>query len=137
MLNQLENYYWRYNSATQLVNTILKFVDPRVAKFFSRSEFLTLSETMITSILSRPGLELTEVHKFQIMHQWAVNKVVNSDPNHPTILVTKENVNTHNLSPAKFAELRAIMSRLTRDVKFHKMAPNEIIRVRIGFNLFW
>lgn len=127
MLNQLENYYWRYNSATQLVNTVLKFVDLRVARFFARSEYLTLSETMISNILTRPNLDMTELRKFQVMYQWALNKVINNGE----IVVSKEPLTQEKLPPNKLHELRAIMNRLTRDLQFHKIAPQNLIKVRI------
>jgi rap GTPase-activating protein, putative (fragment) len=129
MLNQLENYYWRYNSASQLVNAILKFMDPRVNKFFSRTEFLTLSESMITSILTRPGINLTEIRKFEIMHQWALNKVINDGQ---SISESTESVTNGQLSPNKFKELKATMNRLTRDLKFHKIPPQDLIKVSVS-----
>lgn len=108
MLNQLENYYWRYNSASQMVNTIFKFIDPRAGKFFQRSEYLTLSESMFTSLISRTTLALSECGKFQVMLRWANHKV-------------GEN--------GKHRELQLIMNRLTRDLKFHKIPPNELITI--------
>lgn len=130
MLNQLENYYWRYNSATQLVNTVLKFVDQRVARFFARTEYLALSETMISNILTRPNLDMTEIRKFQVMHQWALNKVINNGQ----IVVTKELSTNEKLPLAKSNELKAIMNRLTRDLQFHKIAPQDLIKVCTGFS---
>lgn len=108
MLNQLENYYWRYNSASQMVNTIFKFIDPRGGKFFQRNEYLTLSESMFASLISRSTLSLSECAKFQVMLKWATNKLgENSKPR----------------------ELELMMNRLTRDLKFHKIPPNELITV--------
>ncbi|RWS27340.1 rap GTPase-activating-like protein [Leptotrombidium deliense] len=127
MLNQLENYYWRYNSASQLVNTILKFLDSRINKFFARSEFLTLSESMISSILSRPGLHLSETRKFQIMLQWAMNTVTGGSKRDSLPNVVEDQPDK--LPPNKMAELKAIMNRLTRDLKFHKIPPQELIKV--------
>lgn len=122
MLNQLENYYWRYNSASQLVNTILKFVDPRATKLFQRQEFLTLSESMFTSMLSRPTLNVSESRKFQVMLLWAMNKIK-----------IKNTINDYNvpdnLPKAKAFELQVVMNRLTRDLKLHKIPPSELIKV--------
>lgn len=74
MLNMLENYYWRYNSASELVNAILTYIDARAAQLFSRKEFLDLSESMFQMILGR-DLNISEVSKFQVMLQWANYKI--------------------------------------------------------------
>lgn len=74
MLNMLENYYWRYNSASELVNAILSYIDIRAAQLFSRREYLDLSESMFQMILSR-DLNISEVSKFQVMLQWANYKI--------------------------------------------------------------
>lgn len=103
MLNQLENYYWRYNSASQLVNTILKFVDPRAQKLFQRSEFLSLSESMFTTMLSRPTMTVNESRKFQVMLLWAMNKIkVKNCKNNST----SEFAIPENLSKTKAFELQ-------------------------------
>ncbi|RWS06809.1 rap GTPase-activating-like protein [Dinothrombium tinctorium] len=125
MLNQLENYYWRYNSASQLVNTILKFLDARINKFFSRSEYLTLSESMITSILSRQGLNLSETRKFQVMLQWALNTVRGDNKT----IISELDEQNEKLSQEKQAELKAIMNRLTRDLKLHRIPPQDLIKI--------
>lgn len=74
MLNMLENYYWRYNSASELVNAILQYIDTRAAQLFSRKEFLELSESMFQMILGRE-LNVTEVSKFEVMLQWTKHKI--------------------------------------------------------------
>lgn len=74
MLNMLENYYWRYNSASELVNAILQFIDTRAAQLFSRNEFLELSESMFQMILGRE-LNISEVTKFEVMLQWTKHKI--------------------------------------------------------------
>ncbi|GBL74425.1 Signal-induced proliferation-associated 1-like protein 1 [Araneus ventricosus] len=109
MLNMLENYYWRYNSASELVNAILQFIDSRAAQLFSRREFLDLSESMFQMILGR-DLNISEVSKFQVMLQWANYKIEMST----------------NVDPR---ELECIMNRLTRDLKLQKIPPQELIRV--------
>ena len=131
MLNQLENYYWRYNSASQLVNTIFKFIDPRAVKFFQRSEYLTLSESMFTSLISRTTLEVTECHKFQVMLRWATHRVRGftgtsypSTSDSPNPLDYREP-----LTSTKRRELQMIMNRLTRDLKLHKIPPHDLITV--------
>jgi len=49
MLCNLENYYWRYSSASELVNMILAYVETRAHLLFPDPEFLTLSESMVSS----------------------------------------------------------------------------------------
>lgn len=53
MLCSLENYYWRYTSASELVNMILAFVETRAYALFQTAEFLTLSESMVQMIMCR------------------------------------------------------------------------------------
>jgi RAP1 GTPase activating protein 1 len=53
MLCSLENYYWRYTSASELVNMILAFVETRAYALFTTTEFLTLSESMVQMIMCR------------------------------------------------------------------------------------
>lgn len=74
MLTSLENYYWRYTSASELVNMILAFVETRAYALFQTSDFLTLSESMVQMIMCR-NLEIPEVRKFEAMLAWAKQKV--------------------------------------------------------------
>lgn len=74
MLTALENYYWRYTSASELVNMILAFVETRAYALFQTAEFLTLSESMVQMIMCR-NLEIPEVRKFEAMLAWAKHKV--------------------------------------------------------------
>lgn len=120
MLNQLENYYWRYTSASQLVNTILSYVDPRANALFARNEYLQLSESMLQTILTRQNLNLAETKKFQVMIQWAMHKVRSDQV---------ENKRNDKITPNKVTELQAIMNRLTRDLKLHKIPPQDLIKV--------
>ncbi|XP_064470876.1 uncharacterized protein LOC135385474 isoform X2 [Ornithodoros turicata] len=109
MLNALENYYWRYTSASELVNMILQFVDTRAVPLFARAEFLDLSESMFQAIIGRE-LNIPEVHKFQVMLQWAKHRVRSMDRPDPR-------------------ELQCTMNRLTRDLKLHMIPPQELIKV--------
>lgn len=74
MLSSLENYYWRYTSASELVNMLLQFVEPRAENLFERGDFYELSESMVQMIMSR-DLPITEVRKFEVMYTWACTKV--------------------------------------------------------------
>ena len=62
MLCALENYYWRYTSASELVNMILAFVETRSVDVFRDPNFLTLSESMVQMIMNR-NLEVNELLK--------------------------------------------------------------------------
>jgi RAP1 GTPase activating protein 1 len=62
MLNALENYYWRYCSASELVNMILAFIETRSLAIFDSPQFLELSESMVQLIMNR-NLEVKEIHK--------------------------------------------------------------------------
>lgn len=74
MLISLENYYWRYTSASELVNMILAFVETRAYALFQTTDFLNLSESMVQMIMCR-NLEIPEVRKFDAMLAWAKHKV--------------------------------------------------------------
>ena len=62
MLGALENYYWRYSSASELVNMILAFVETLAQAIFDTTHFLELSESMVQLIINR-NLEAPEVAK--------------------------------------------------------------------------
>ncbi len=123
MLSQLENYYWRYTSASQLVNTILAYVDPRASKLFARTEYLMLSESMLTTIISRKQLSMSETLKFQVMLQWTLFKVTKG---HYMGLERPSSLTSY-----QAAELQVIMNRLTRDLKLSKIPAQDLIKVSI------
>ena len=62
MLSALENYNWRYTSASELVNMILAFIETRALQIFESPYFLDLSESMVQLILNR-NLEVQEIAK--------------------------------------------------------------------------
>ncbi|XP_011882634.1 PREDICTED: uncharacterized protein LOC105570208 isoform X2 [Vollenhovia emeryi] len=111
MLCALENYYWRYTSASELVNMILAFIETRAELLFNHSDFVTLSESMVQMIMCR-GLELAEVKKFEAMLNWA-----------------KHRIKTKSTKIDAKVEFKCIMDRLSRDLKLHKITPQELIRI--------
>ncbi|KAG5897568.1 hypothetical protein JTB14_007280 [Gonioctena quinquepunctata] len=112
MLTSLENYYWRYTSATELVNMILAFVETRSLALFDTEDFLNLSESMVQMIISR-NLEVAEVVKFEAILAWAKYKI---------------RTKTSSKLDAKI-EFKCIMERLGRDIKLYRIAPQELIKV--------
>ena len=62
MLTALENYNWRYTSASELVNMILAFIETTALQIFQSPHFLDLSESMVQLILNR-NLEIPEIAK--------------------------------------------------------------------------
>ena len=115
MLCALENYYWRYTSASELVNMILAFVETRAFQLFQNPEFLTLSESMVQMIMNR-GLEVVEIKKFEAMLKWAKHRIK-----------TKSSDVDANL------EFKCIMERLSRDLKLYRITPQELIRIYMLF----
>ncbi|RZC37177.1 uncharacterized protein BDFB_011720, partial [Asbolus verrucosus] len=111
MLCSLENYYWRYTSASELVNMILAFVETRAYALFTTPEFLTLSESMVQMIMCR-NLEVPEVRKFEAMLAWARHKI---------------RTKTSSKLDAKL-EFKCIMERLARDLKLYRISPQELIK---------
>nr|CAD7402073.1 unnamed protein product [Timema poppensis] len=112
MLCSLENYYWRYTSASELVNMILAFVETRAHQLFQVTDFLTLSESMVQMIMCR-NLEVPEVRKFEAMLGWARHRI---------------KTKTSSKMDAK-VEFKCIMERLARDLKLYRISPQELIKV--------
>ncbi|XP_015587911.2 uncharacterized protein LOC107264305 isoform X3 [Cephus cinctus] len=111
MLCALENYYWRYTSASELVNMILAFVETRAYQLFQSPGFLTLSESMVQMIMCR-GLEVVEIKKFEAMFGWA-----------------KHRIKTKSSKVDAKVEFQCIMERLSRDLKLYRITPQELIRI--------
>ncbi|XP_030767315.1 uncharacterized protein LOC115891057 isoform X1 [Sitophilus oryzae] len=112
MLCSLENYYWRYTSASELVNMILAFIETRAHALFQLSEFLNLSESMVQMIMCR-NLEIPEIRKFEAMLAWARHKI-------KTKMSSKLDARL---------EFKCIMERLARDLKLYRISPQELIKV--------
>ncbi|XP_025163068.1 uncharacterized protein LOC105182753 isoform X5 [Harpegnathos saltator] len=110
MLCALENYYWRYTSASELVNMILSFVETRAYQLFQNPDFLTLSESMVQMIMCR-SLEVVEIRKFEAMLNWANHRIK-----------TKTKIDAK-------VEFKCIMERLSRDLKLYRITPHELIRI--------
>lgn len=113
MLNSLENYYWRYTSAAELVNMIIIFTEGRPHAVFQMADFLNLSESMVQMIMCRE-LDITEIRKFEAMLAWANNRVAQKQ--------SASKVNER-------LEFRCIMDRLTRDLKLQKISPQDLIKI--------
>ncbi|XP_059620378.1 uncharacterized protein LOC132264278 [Phlebotomus argentipes] len=116
MLINLESYYWRYTSASELVNMILAFVETKAHQLFKLEEFLNLSESIVQMIMAR-SLEIQEIRKFEAMLAWARHKV-------KTRAVAAANNRGNSRS-----EFRTIMDRLTRDLKLHRISPQDLIKI--------
>lgn len=116
MLINLESYYWRYTSASELVNMILAFVETKAHQLFKLEEFLNLSESIVQMIMAR-SLEIQEIRKFEAMLAWARHKVK-----------TKAVTTTNNRGNSR-SEFRTIMDRLTRDLKLHRISPQDLIKI--------
>lgn len=80
-----------------------------------------LSESMLTTILSRKTLQLSETLKFQVMLQWTLFKVTKGQ------YIGYERPS--DLHVAQTTELQVIMNRLTRDLKLSKIPPHDLIKV--------
>ncbi|XP_076247630.1 rap GTPase activating protein radish [Calliopsis andreniformis] len=111
MLCALENYCWRYTSASELVNMILAFVETRAYQLFQNPDFLTLSESMVQMIMCR-SLEVGEIKKFEAMLNWAKHKI-----------------ETKSAKVDAMVEFKCIMERLSKDLKLYRITPQELIRI--------
>lgn len=113
MLISLENYYWRYTSASELVNMILSFVENKAHGLFKCPEFLHLSESMVQMIMCRE-LQCPEIRKFEAMLAWAKYKV--------------SKMKVHPNKDMQF-EFECIMERLTRDLNLCRISPSELLSI--------
>lgn len=77
MMNALYQNSCFYITAMQLLDSIYEYIDPHGNDFFSRSEYLELYESVFTTLLSRKTLQVSELTKFQAMHGWARQQVLN------------------------------------------------------------
>lgn len=77
MMNALYQNSCFYVTAMQLLDSIYEFIDPHGTEFFTRTEYLDLYESVFTSLLARKTLQVSELKKFQAMHAWAKQQVVN------------------------------------------------------------
>jgi hypothetical protein len=82
---------------------------------------------MLQTILTRQNINLSETKKFQVMFQWSLHKVKNEKLDNQR----NEKISNANekISTARVSELQAIMNRLTRDLKLHKIPPQDLIKV--------
>lgn len=117
MLCALENYCWRYTSASELVNMILAFVETRAYQLFQSPDFLTLSESMVQMIMCR-GLEVGEIKKFEAMLSWANNRIKSKSAKVDAEL-----------------EFKCIMERLSRDLKLYRIPPHQLVKVSFEVEL--
>ncbi|KAG1698110.1 Rap1 GTPase-activating protein 2 [Nymphon striatum] len=111
MLAILENYYWRYSSAAELVTMALKFCDTRANAVFAQRNYYELTESGLQLILGRDLVDFSELNRFYIMLDWTLQKVSSGPTGKPDK-----------------SEFRCIMNRLTRDLKLNKIAPHDIIK---------
>lgn len=79
---------------------------------FHTDEFLSLSESMVQMMMAR-NLEVVEITKFEAMLTWARFRV---------------RARVTNRSDSR-AEFRAIMERLTRELKLYRISPQDLIKV--------
>ncbi|XP_014664555.1 PREDICTED: uncharacterized protein LOC106806909 [Priapulus caudatus] len=113
MLNDLEECYWRYNSAMELVNMIIQFINNNAAEFLDNRHYLPLCEPFFTIIICRELRTVSEIEKFQSMLAWA--KYYLRRQRHPKGRASED--------------LKTIMDRLSQDLKLHKISPNDLIKV--------
>lgn len=115
MLITLENYYWRYTSAAELVNMIIAYTEFSPMQVLTRPDFLGLSESMVQMIMCR-DLNCAEIRKFEAMHAWAKHRVIQKQAATPQ-------------APFDHNDFKCTMERLTRDLKLKKISPQELIKI--------
>ena len=64
------------------------------------------------------------------MLNWATNKVTGKSALLGMTTISESADQMEHLTPSKAFELQVIMTRLTRDLKLHKVPPQELIKVR-------
>lgn len=91
---------------------ILAFIETRAYQLFKHPDFLKLSESMVQMIMCR-SLEVGEIKKFEAMLEWAKNRV--------------KDKKSSKVDPK--VEFKCIMERLSRDLKLHRITPQDLIKV--------
>ncbi|KAG9511322.1 Rap1 GTPase-activating protein 1 [Fragariocoptes setiger] len=129
MLNELENYTWRYVAAMQLLNLITNFIDPQAKEFFERDEYLILSESMLMSILTRKTLQLSETRKFQVMLEWAKHHVLTLSLTSRDKPSTGAEPSSEDIETINQEEFRKVMRRLTKDINLDKIPIEDLVKI--------
>lgn len=75
MMNSLNQSAWIYASAQQLLDYCYKHIDSRGDEFFSKIGYLELEESVLTALLNRKTLQVGEIKKFEVMHNWTQNQL--------------------------------------------------------------
>lgn len=113
MLNDLESCYWRYNSAMELVNMIVMYINNNASDFLNQHHYMCLCEPFFTIIICRELKCVAEIDKFHTMLAWA-----------------KYFIRRQRQAKGRVTDdLRSVMDRLSQDLKLHKISPNDLIKI--------
>lgn len=155
MMNALFQNSCFYVTAMQLLDSIFEFIDPQGNEFFSRTEYLELYESVFTTLLSRKTLQVTELKKFQAMHGWAKQQVIEkhrqkqrqaqqeqqelveqlSGEQEQIVEVEAEQPQSDEESEMEY---RNLMHRLNKDVniKLDKLSNEELVKIVLPTKVF-
>lgn len=75
MMNSLYQDSCFYVTAMQLLDSIYEYIDPLGNEFFTKREYLELNESVLTAILTRKTLQVTELNRFLAIHGWVTNQL--------------------------------------------------------------
>lgn len=110
MLVLLEAFYWRYSSASELVNMCVAYTEQHPMQIFTRPDFLAVNETMVQMMFQRE-LACSETRKFEAMIAWARGRV------------------RHLEAAEAQKEYMVIFARLVRDLNLANISPQDLIKV--------
>lgn len=156
MMNALYQNSCFYITAMQLLDAIYDFIDPQGNEFFSRLEYLELYESVLTSLLCRKTLQVTELKRFQAMDGWARQQVANKQQRQ--LLQRKQSAEIRELGEAggeqqqavqaaeckvmsreeAEQEYRNLITRLNKDVniKLDKISSEDLVKVVLPTKVF-
>lgn len=156
MMNSLYQNSSFYVTAGQLLDSIYEYIDPLGNEFFSKTEYLDLNESVLTTLLTRKSLQVTELNKFLALDSWVKNQFAIKqrhnqlrkqssieDPMGLTRSIAFEAKDKPQplielKDDSEIAEYRNLLSRLVRtvNIKLDKIAIDDIVKYILPTKIF-
>lgn len=149
MMNDLYQNSCFYMTAMQLLDSIYEYIDPHGNEFFSRQEYFELCESVFTTLLTRKTLQVSELKKFQAMHGWAEQQVINKQQqthlqlqkqqsNDQEISLNMESKEGALMTEEAETDYRNFMIRLNKEVniKLDKISNEDLVKIVLPTKVF-
>lgn len=140
----------------QLLDSIYEYIDPQGNEFFTRPEYLELNESVLTTLLTRKSLQVTELNKFLAIHNWVKNQISmkhqQQQQQQQSTNIDQETVDTFKRwasldkpetmgefrNENEASEYRNLMGRLVKtvNVKLDKISNEELVKFVLPTKVF-